>query len=50
MDPLNYALLDQSIEVFDGALATEGLNKPLENDMLLLTCFTQYEFLMLYST
>ncbi len=50
MDPLNYALGDQSIEVFDGALATQGLNKPLENDMLLLTCFTQYEFLMLYST
>ncbi len=35
MDPLNYALVDKSIEVFDGALATQGLNKPLENDVLL---------------
>ncbi len=51
MDPLNYALLDQSIEVFDGALATQGLNKPLENDMPLnFHLFTQKWFLMLYNT
>jgi hypothetical protein len=42
MDPLNYASVFQSIEVFDGALATQGLNNPLENDMLLnFYLFTQ---------
>ena len=50
MDPLNYASVDLSIEVFDYALATHGLNKPIKNDMLLnFSCFlpfsTQYEFL-----
>ena len=55
MDPLNYASVNLSIEDFDGALATQGLNKPIKNDMLLnfscfLPFFTQYEFLMLYYT
>ena len=54
MDPLNYASVNLSIKVFDGALATQGLNKPIKNDMLLnfscfLPFFTQYEFLMLYN-
>jgi hypothetical protein len=49
MDPLNYASVDLSIEVFDGGLATHVLNKPLKNYMLLnfscfLTFFKQYEF------
>ncbi len=35
MDPLNYASPDQSIEAFEGALATQGLNKPIKFDMLL---------------
>ena len=51
MDPLNYALLDQSIEAFEGALATQGLNKPLKNDMLLnFYLFIQKWFFMLYNT
>ncbi len=51
MDPLNYASVFQSIEVFDGALATQGLNNPLENDMLLnFYLFTQKWFFMLYNT
>ena len=54
MDPLNYASVDISIEVWDGVLATQGLNKLIKNDMLLifncfLPFFTQYEFLMLYN-
>ena len=53
--PLNYTSVNLSIEVFDGALATQGLNKPIKNDMLpnfscFLPFFTQYEFLMLYNT
>ena len=28
LNSLNYASVDQSIEVFDGAVATQGLNKP----------------------
>ena len=35
MDPLNYASPDQSIEAFEGALATQGLNKHKKIDMLL---------------
>ena len=31
MDPLNYASVDLSIEVFDGGLAKQGINKPIEN-------------------
>jgi hypothetical protein len=55
MDPLIYASVDQSIMIFDGALAIQGLKKPMENDMLLnfscfLPFFTQYEFFMHYST
>ncbi len=47
MDPLNYASINLSIEVMDGASATQGLNKPIKNDMLLnfscfLLFFTQY--------
>jgi hypothetical protein len=34
MDPVNYASVDLSIEVFDGALATQGLNKPIKIDIL----------------
>jgi hypothetical protein len=36
--PLNYTSADLSIEVFDGALATYGLNKPIKNYMLLNFC------------
>ena len=55
VDPLNYASVNLSIEVFGGALATQGLNKPIKGDMLpnfscFLPFFTQYEFLMLYNT
>ena len=55
MDPLNYASVDLSIDVFDGSLATLVLNKPLNNYMLLnfscfLTFFKQYEFLILKRT
>jgi hypothetical protein len=55
VDPLNYASVNPSIEVFDGVLATQGLNKPIKNDMLLnfscfLPFFTQYDFIMLYNT
>ncbi len=55
MDPLNYASVNLFIEGFDGALATQGLNKPIKKDMLLSSsCFlpflTQYEFWMLYNT
>ena len=51
MDPLNYASVDLSIDVFDDGLATLVLNKPFHNYMLLnfscfLTFFKQYEFLM----
>ncbi len=32
MDPLNYvSSVDLSIDFFDGALATQGLNKPIKN-------------------
>ncbi len=49
MDPLNYASVDLSKKVFDGALATQGLNKPIKNYMLrnfscFLPFFTQYDF------
>jgi hypothetical protein len=40
VDPLNYALFDLSIDVFDGGLATLVLNKPIKNYMLLtFGCF-----------
>ncbi len=43
MDPLNYASVNLSIKVFDGALATRGLNKPIKNDMLLtFSCFLPF--------
>ncbi len=35
MDPLNYVSVDLSIEAFDGALDTQGLNKPITKDILL---------------
>ena len=49
MGPLNYASVDLSIEGFHGALATQGQNKPIKDDMLLnfscfLPFFTQYDF------
>jgi hypothetical protein len=52
-EPSELCFSHLSIEVFDGALTTQVLNKPIKNDMLLnLSCFlpffTQYEFLMLY--
>ena len=43
MDPLNYASLDQSIEAFEGALATQGLKKPIKFDKLLnFSCFLPF--------
>ncbi len=30
MEPVNYASVNLSIKVFDGALATQGLNKPIK--------------------
>ncbi len=43
MDPLNYASVDPSIEGFDAALATQGLNKPIKIDMLLnFSCFLPF--------
>ncbi len=30
MDPLNYVSVDLSLDVFDGALATQGLNKAIK--------------------
>jgi hypothetical protein len=43
MDPLNYASVDLSIDVFDGGLATLVLNKPLNNYMLLnFSCFLTF--------
>ncbi len=55
MDPLNYTSDDSSIDIFDAALATKGMNKPMKIDMLLnfsciLPFFTLYELLMLYNT
>jgi hypothetical protein len=47
VDPLNYALFDLSIDVFDGGLATIVLNKPINNYIMLTYscfCFNQYEF------
>jgi hypothetical protein len=49
MDPLNYASVDLSIDVFDGGLATLVLNKPIKKNMLLNYCYfltflKQYEF------
>ncbi len=35
MDPLCYTSDNLSIEAFDGALATQGLNKPIKKDILL---------------
>jgi hypothetical protein len=35
LNPLNYASVGLSTDVFDGALATQDLNKPIKNDMLL---------------
>ncbi len=55
MDPLNYASVDRSIEVVDGVLATQGLNKPIKIDLLLnFSCFVpiflmQADFLMPYN-
>ena len=51
MDPLNYASVDPSIDVFDGGLAALVLNKHIKNYMLLnfscfLTIFKQYELLI----
>ncbi len=53
MDPLNYVSVDLSIEAFDGALATHGMNNPVKYAMLLnfsylLPFFTQY--LMFHNT
>jgi hypothetical protein len=43
MDHLNYASVYQSTEVFDGALATQGLNKTIKIDMLLnFSCFLPF--------
>ncbi len=44
VDPLSYASVDLSTEVFDGALAMQGLNKPIKKRyaakfQLLLTFF-----------
>ncbi len=30
MDPLNFVSVDLSLDVYDGALATQGLNKPIK--------------------
>jgi hypothetical protein len=52
MNPLNYASVDPSRDVFDGGLATFVLNKPINNYMLLnfsCFCFKQYEFLRPYN-
>ncbi len=54
IDPLNYASIDPSVEVFDGALATLGLIKPIKNYMLLnfsclLPFFFEKKFLMAYN-
>ncbi len=43
MDPLNYASPDQSIVAFEGASATQGLNKPIKFDTLLnFSCFLPF--------
>ncbi len=47
MDPLNYASVNLSIDVFDGALATQGLNKPMKNYVLLnFDCYAIFVYTM----
>jgi hypothetical protein len=47
VDPLNYTSVDQSIDEFDGGLATHVLNKPIKKYMLFnFSCFLTFFFNM----
>jgi hypothetical protein len=47
MDPLNYASVNLSTDVFDGALATLGLNRPMKNYVLLnFDCYATFVYTM----